>query len=96
MTEENGVWTITTSTTLKTITLKFKLGEAFSETTLDGRVAQTVACRDGDVLILDQRGNKAKGEKDSKMIRDFKGDMMYMQLIAEGVVCKRVYKRIVE
>merc|ERR1711962_1113901 len=37
ITEDGGVWTITTSTTLKTMELKFKLGEEFDETTPDGR-----------------------------------------------------------
>merc|ERR1711973_491784 len=35
--EEGGVWTIKTSTTLKTMELKFKIGEEFDENTPDGR-----------------------------------------------------------
>merc|ERR1712107_546484 len=37
VTEEGGTWTIKTSTTLKTMELKFKLGEEFDETPPDGR-----------------------------------------------------------
>merc|ERR1711913_176157 len=35
--EADGVWTIKTSTTLKSMELKFKIGEEFDETTPDGR-----------------------------------------------------------
>ena len=35
--EDNGTWTIKTSTTLKAMELKFKLDEEFDETTPDGR-----------------------------------------------------------
>ena len=41
-------------------------------------------------------GNNTKGEKDSRMIRDFRGETMHMQLIVDNVVCKRVYRRITE
>merc|ERR1712203_735738 len=37
ITEEDGEWSIKSSTTLKTVELKFKLGEKFEETTPDGR-----------------------------------------------------------
>merc|ERR1712071_350320 len=35
--EDGGVWTIKTSTTLKTMELKFEVGKEFDETTPDGR-----------------------------------------------------------
>ncbi len=34
--ENDGVWTIKTSTTLKTMELKFEIGKEFEETTPDG------------------------------------------------------------
>merc|ERR1739838_863769 len=53
ITEDGGVWTIKTSTTLKTMELKFKLGEDFDETTPDGRqVTATVTCEDGKIISV--------------------------------------------
>lgn len=37
LSEENGVWTLKTISTMKTTELKFKLGEEVDETSLDGR-----------------------------------------------------------
>merc|ERR1712098_392846 len=46
--EDAGTWTIKTSTTLKTMELKFKLDEEFDETTPDGReVSAKVTLEDG-------------------------------------------------
>ena len=39
-------------------------------------------------------GNKDKGEKDTKMTRDFQGDLFYMEIWVDDVVCKRTYERI--
>ena len=39
-------------------------------------------------------GNKEKGEKDTRMTRDFQGDVFYMEIWVEETVCKRVYERI--
>merc|ERR1711863_29798 len=53
VTEEGGVWTIKTSTTLKTMELKFKLGEEFDETTPDGReVTAIVNLEDGKIVTV--------------------------------------------
>merc|ERR1712117_148254 len=49
--EEGGVWTIKTSTTLKSMELKFKLGEPFDETTPDGREVDSVVTVDGNKFI---------------------------------------------
>ena len=40
ITETDGTYSLKTVTTFKTTEITFKLGEAFSETTLDGRVVQ--------------------------------------------------------
>merc|ERR1711874_217156 len=40
--EADGVWTIKTSTTLKSMELKFKIGEEFDETTPDGRDVKAI------------------------------------------------------
>lgn len=40
ITEEDGTYTLKTTTTFKTTEVKFKLGEEFEETTADGRVVK--------------------------------------------------------
>merc|ERR1712226_248611 len=55
--EEGGVWTITTSTTLKTMELKFKLGEEFDETTPDGREVTALVNLEGGKI------DRAEGEE---------------------------------
>ena len=41
-------------------------------------------------------GNSAKGEKDTRMTRDFQGDLFHMEIWVDDVVCKRIYERIKE
>merc|ERR1712227_1183000 len=41
ITENSGDWTMITKTTMKSIQLKFRLGEPFEETTTDGRKCST-------------------------------------------------------
>merc|ERR1712189_103119 len=51
VTEEGGQWTIKTSTMLKSMELKFKLGEEFDEKTPDGREVTSIVTQEGDKLI---------------------------------------------
>ncbi len=53
----SGEYVIRTETTLRTTEIRFKLEQPFPETTLDGRVTQTVATRVGDVITLNQKGS---------------------------------------
>merc|ERR1712168_1129003 len=57
--EEGGVWTIKTSTTLKSMELKFKIGEEFEETTPDGREVTAMVVQDGNKLICEQKSTKS-------------------------------------
>ena len=58
VTENGGVWSIKTSTTLKTMELKFKLGEEVDDTTPDGREVVSVITHEGDKLICVQKAKK--------------------------------------
>ena len=73
ITEAGGQWTMTTKTTMKSIELKFKLGEEFEEETTDGRKCKTTVTMEGDnKLVTTQRAIKS-GDKDVtavSMIRD--------------------------
>ena len=61
VTEEGGQWTIKTSTMLKSMELKFKLGEEFDEKTPDGREVTSIVTREGNKLICKQTA-KNEGE----------------------------------
>merc|ERR1712123_546879 len=63
--EDGGMWTIKTSTTLKTMELKFKLGEKFDEVTPDGRdVEAEVNLEDGKIVTIQKA--KKDGVKSTK------------------------------
>ena len=94
--EEGGVWTIKTSTTLKTMELKFKLGEEFDETTIDGReVAALVNFEEGKIVTWHRA--KKEGEKSTKSVREMNGaDEMIYTITINGydMVCVQKFKRI--
>merc|ERR1711970_1051967 len=94
--EEGGVWNIKTSTTLKTMELKFKLGEPFDETTPDGRdVTATVTFEDGKIVTVQKA--KKDGQKSTKSVREMNGadELVYtMTVDGSDLVCVQKFKRI--
>merc|ERR1711942_7508 len=96
VTEEGGVWTIKTSTTLKTMELKFKLGEPFDETTPDGReVTATVTLEDGKIISVQKA--KKDGQKSTRSVREMNGadEMIYtMTVDGSDIVCVQKFKRV--
>merc|ERR1712062_880492 len=96
VTEEGGVWTIKTSTTLKTMELKFKLGEPFDETTPDGReVTATVTFEDGKIVSVQKA--KKDGQKSTRSTREMNGpdELVYtMTIDGSDIVCIQKFKRI--
>merc|ERR1712240_40559 len=94
--EEGGVWNIKTSTTLKSMELKFKLGEEFDEVTPDGRdVSALVTFEDGKIITV----QKAKNEKhkSTKSVRELNGDELVYTMTVDGVadlVCVQKFKRV--
>jgi hypothetical protein len=46
--EENGVWTIKTSTVLRSMVLSFELEKEFDHTTPDGRVVTVLVSQEGN------------------------------------------------
>merc|ERR1712170_228455 len=92
--EENGVWTILTSTTLKSMELKFELGKEFEETTADGRDVKAIVTQEGNKFISVQTAKK-DGEKSTEITREFKGDEMIQssKVIGSDLVCTQVFKK---
>lgn len=64
--KEGDVYTFTTSSTFKTSSISFKLGEEFDEETLDGRKVKSICTMDGHKLVQEQ-----KGDKPSTIVREF-------------------------
>ena len=91
---EDGLYVIRTLTTVRNTEISFRLDEMFLEDTIDGRRTETTPTRSGNLLTLDQKGQR--GEKDSVMTREVDGDVMTMKLIVGDVTCTRIYKRIHE
>merc|ERR1719423_572637 len=83
--ESDGKWVMRTSTTMKAIELKFKLGVPFEEETTDGRKCETTVTMEGNKLITSQ--------KDVTAVREFFDDKLVMTMTCEGVTSTQVYKR---
>ena len=96
VTETGGEWTIKTSTILKSTELKFKVGEAFDETTPDGReVSAIVTVEDGNKFVCVQTAKK-EGQKSTKSTREFndEGCVLTMEVTGTDVVCIQNFKRL--
>merc|ERR1712142_284668 len=96
ITEADGTWNIKTSTTLKTMELKFKLDEQFDETTPDGReVSAKVTFEDGKIVTVQKA--KKDGQKSTKSTRELiDGELVYTMTI-EGnadLKCVQKFKRL--
>ena len=83
--------TLKTSSTFKNTEVSFKLGEAFDETTADGRKMKTTFRMEDGKLIADQQPTN-DSDCPSVHTREITADGMTMTLEAKGVVCKRKYK----
>merc|ERR1711942_140807 len=94
--EEGGVWTIKTSTTLKTMELKFKIGEEFDENTPDGREVTAKVTLEDNKFICEQKAKKPE-QKSTKSVREFNGDEVIYTMTVDGIddlVCVQKFKRI--
>ncbi|KAK4004721.1 sodium/calcium exchanger regulatory protein 1 [Daphnia magna] len=87
LTCEGDVYTFTTTTMLKTTTIKFKLGEEFEEERGDGAKVKSIITLDGNKMT-----HVMKGEPESTITREFNGDELKAVLTVNDVVCTRIYK----
>merc|ERR1712198_592882 len=90
--ETDGNWIMKTSTTMKAMELKFKLGVPFEEETTDGRKCETTVTMEGNKLITMQKAIK-KGDKDVTAVREFADDKVTMSTTVDGVTAVQVFKR---
>ncbi|XP_017891258.1 probable fatty acid-binding protein isoform X2 [Ceratina calcarata] len=87
LTENNGLYTLKTTSTFKSSEIKFKLGEEFDEETPDGRKVKSVCTLDGNKLI-----QKQKGDKETTIEREFTPSEMKAIMKVDDIVCTRLYK----
>merc|ERR1711862_507938 len=96
ITENKGVWSIKSSTTLKSMELKFKIGEEFEETP-DGRDVRAVVQYEGGKIVTVQNAKKA-GQKSTRSVREMNGaDELIYTMTIEGnhnLVCVQKFKRV--
>ena len=93
VTEEAGVWTIKTSTILKSMELEFKIGMTLEHTTPDGRDVSTVVTVEGNKFVYVQTA-KQERKKSTKSVREFTNDgcILTMRLTGTDVVCVHKFK----
>merc|ERR1711955_33942 len=90
--EKDGNWVMITKTTVKSIELKFRLGEEFEEDTTDGRHCKTTVTLDGDVMTTKQKATKS-GDKDVTVVRTFSDDGISLTMSTDGATSVQKYKR---
>lgn len=94
--KQNGDdWELNITSTFKNAHLKFKLGEEFDETTLDGRKCKSRFVVEGEDLVHYQKGIKP-GEVDSKITRTRVDDetmTITLEAIDKNLVTVRTFKR---
>ena len=96
ITQDQDTWNIKTSTTLKTMELKFKLNEEFDETTPDGREVRTLVTFEDGKIVTVQKAKK-EGEKSTRSTRELNGSELIYTLTIDGVddlVSVQKFKRI--
>lgn len=84
--KDGDQYTLVTSSTFKTSTITFKLGEEFDEETLDGRKVKSVVTLEGNKLI-----HKQGGKPTSDIIREFTEKEMVATMTVGDVTCTRKY-----
>jgi len=84
--KDGETYTLVTSSTFKTSTISFKLGEEFDEETLDGREVKSIITLEGNKLV-----QKQGGTPESTIIREFDGNNMVATMTVGDVTCTRKY-----
>jgi len=82
-------FTLKTTTTFKTSEIKFKLGEDFEETRMDGKKVRTNVVAAGNKLVQTQ----FEDNREVKIVREFSGDELKVTASVGDVVSVRVYNR---
>ncbi|XP_055903445.1 probable fatty acid-binding protein [Eupeodes corollae] len=87
--KDGDKYTFTTTSTFKTSTFSFTLGEDFDYETLDGRKVTSVVTLDGNTLTQQE-----KGDKPTTIIREFSPDSLVATMTIGDIKCVRTYKAV--
>ncbi|XP_023236636.1 fatty acid-binding protein-like isoform X2 [Centruroides sculpturatus] len=86
--QDGDTWSIKTITTFKTSEIKFKLGEEFEETRMDGSVVKTVITLEDNKLI-----QKQFGDKEVVITRELDGEKLKVICTVDNIVSTRIYDK---
>lgn len=87
LSKDGDEYTFNTVSTLKSFTIKFKLGEEFEEETPDGLKVMSVITLDGNKLI-----HIRTCDKPQTIIREFTDTDLIITMTVNNITCKRFYK----
>lgn len=87
---DGDTYVFRTLSTFKNTEIKFKLGEEFEEDRADGKRVKTVINKEGDNKFVQTQF----GDKEVKIVREFKGDEVEVTASCDGVTSLRTYKRV--
>ena len=87
--KDDGTYVVSTTSTFKSSTIEFKLGEEFDEKRMDGNTVKTTVTRDGNKLIQKQNATPPV-----EIVREFFDDKMVTTCKCKDVVNVRTYKRV--
>lgn len=88
LTKEGDEYALSSKSTFKDTLIKFKLGEEFDEETPDGRMVKSVITQEGNNKLVQIQ----KGDKTTKIIREFLPEEVKMTLTVDDITCTRIYK----
>lgn len=86
--QDGETYILKTTTTFKTSEIKFKLGEEFEETRMDGSMCKTTITLEDGKLI-----QKQSGDKEVTIIREVEGDQMKTICKVDDIESIRIYNR---
>ncbi|XP_055854817.1 probable fatty acid-binding protein [Episyrphus balteatus] len=87
--KDGDKYTFTTTSTFKTSSFSFALGEDFDYETLDGRKVTSVVTLDGNTLTQVE-----KGDKPTTIIREFSPESVVATMTIGDIKCVRTYKAV--
>ncbi|CAO1405331.1 unnamed protein product [Diamesa serratosioi] len=85
--EGSDLFSFNTTSTFRSQSLKFKIGEEFDEETMDGRKVKCVVTFDGNKMIQQQLGNKGV-----RIVREFTEEELITTCTVGDVTAKRWFK----
>lgn len=87
--KDDGTYVVATTSTFKSSSIEFKLGQEFEEQRMDGATVKTTITKEGNKLI-----QKQATDPPVEIVREFVGDKMITTCKCKDVVNVREYKKV--